>query len=387
MIINLANKKTEQDNVRFLYKNEADVTIKLDTTNTISSVINSQDILTKSYFLKQLRIEQRRSDRSKSPLSIAIIYIETGYEEFGSYFLNHVRQKVREIDFVGYLDWNTIGIIFPHTNENGLRQCLNKINRIEQAAPFSIKSGTYPDNLFEKLLSKNQDQLPDLLPLSYDDSLGFFTYKKILKRGIDIVGSLIGILVFSPIILLTAIAIKMTSKGPVIFKQVRLGKKGVPFLFYKFRSMYLNMDDKIHREYVNQLIQGKHDQINQGNSKNPLYKIKYDPRITRVGKLIRKTSIDEIPQFINVLKGDMSLVGPRPPLPYEAEKYEAWHLRRILEVKPGITGLWQVEGRSMTSFNDMVRLDLCYIRDWSLMLDLKILIQTIKVFFGSSGAH
>lgn len=151
--------------------------------------------------------------------------------------------------------------------------------------------------------------------------------------------------------------------------------------------MYYNNDDQIHREYVTNLIQGNHDKINNGNKDNPLYKIKSDPRITPVGKFIRRTSIDELPQFFDVLKGEMSLVGPRPPLPYEAEKYESWHLRRILEVKPGITGLWQVEGRSKTSFDDMVRLDLRYVQNWSLMFDLKILLKTIKEVVRSSGAQ
>ncbi len=186
--------------------------------------------------------------------------------------------------------------------------------------------------------------------------------------------------------LLTALAIKFTSPGPIIFKQIRLGQRGVPFVFYKFRSMLTNTDDRIHREYVTHLIKGNLKEINQGDQETPLYKIKEDPRVTRVGRIIRKTSIDELPQLFNVLKGDMSLVGPRPPLPYEVEKYQSWHLRRILDAKPGITGLWQVEGRSQTSFDDMVRLDLQYIRNWSPWLDFKILLKTVKVVLKSAGA-
>jgi lipopolysaccharide/colanic/teichoic acid biosynthesis glycosyltransferase len=186
--------------------------------------------------------------------------------------------------------------------------------------------------------------------------------------------------------LITALAIKATSPGPVIFSQTRLGKQGTPFTFYKFRSMHVNMDNQIHREYVQDFIKGNHAKINQGDAEKPLYKIKSDPRITRIGKFIRKTSIDELPQFFNVLKGDMSLVGPRPPLPYEAEKYQAWHLRRILEMKPGITGLWQVEGRSKTEWNDSVRLDIRYIQNWSLLYDLKILLRTVKEVLRCRGA-
>jgi lipopolysaccharide/colanic/teichoic acid biosynthesis glycosyltransferase len=146
------------------------------------------------------------------------------------------------------------------------------------------------------------------------------------------------------------------------------------------------MDDQIHREYIQNFINGDHEKVNQGDAEKPLYKIKSDPRTTRVGRFIRKTSIDELPQFFNVLKGDMSLVGPRPPLPYEAEKYQSWHLRRILEMKPGITGLWQVEGRSKTGWDDTVRLDIRYIRHWSLMLDFKILFKTVKVVLRDRGA-
>ena len=183
-----------------------------------------------------------------------------------------------------------------------------------------------------------------------------------------------------------ALLIKATSPGPVIFRQLRLGQKGVRIQFYKFRSMRTGTDDQIHRKYVEKLIKGNVDEINQGERDRPLYKIKEDPRVTGVGKIIRKLSIDELPQLYNVLKGEMSLVGPRPPLPYEVEKYEPWHLRRILEVKPGITGLWQVEGRSKTSFNDMVRLDLRYVQNWSLLLDLKILVRTVKAVLKPTGA-
>jgi exopolysaccharide biosynthesis polyprenyl glycosylphosphotransferase len=202
----------------------------------------------------------------------------------------------------------------------------------------------------------------------------------------DIIGSIVGLLLFSPIMLIAALAIKVTSRGPVFFTQNRFGQKGVRFPFYKFRSMLQNTDDQIHREYVTNLIKGDLERINQGGEEGPLYKMKSDPRITKVGKIIRKTSIDELPQFFNVLKGEMSLVGPRPPIPYEVEKYEPWHLRRILEVKPGITGLWQVDGRSKTSFDDMVRLDLRYVQSWSLWLDIKILLKTIRAVIRPDGA-
>jgi lipopolysaccharide/colanic/teichoic acid biosynthesis glycosyltransferase len=183
-----------------------------------------------------------------------------------------------------------------------------------------------------------------------------------------------------------ALAIKFSSKGPVLFKQERLGQHGKTFTVLKFRSMRTDCDAKIHQQYVEQFIAGQVD----GNSETaakPVFKIQKDPRVTPVGRLIRKTSLDELPQFWNVLCGEMSLVGPRPALAYEFQKYEVWHRRRVLETKPGITGLWQVEGRSRTRFDEMVRLDLKYARAWSVWLDLKILAQTPGAVIQGEGAH
>jgi lipopolysaccharide/colanic/teichoic acid biosynthesis glycosyltransferase len=180
--------------------------------------------------------------------------------------------------------------------------------------------------------------------------------------------------------------IKLTSKGPVIFEQERLGQRGVRFKCLKFRTMYTNNDPKIHQDYVRQYIAGK-DGLNkcEGSGK-PVYKLVKDPRVTFIGSFLRKTSLDELPQFWNVLRGDMSLVGPRPPVPYEFEVYDIWHRRRVLEVKPGVTGLWQVSGRNRTRFDEMVRLDLRYCQTWSLWLDLKILLATPRAVFNGGGA-
>jgi lipopolysaccharide/colanic/teichoic acid biosynthesis glycosyltransferase len=146
-------------------------------------------------------------------------------------------------------------------------------------------------------------------------------------------------------------------------------------------------DPGIHQKYVKRFIAGEVDLAQSGHGQNVVYKIQQDPRVTRVGKFLRKTSLDELPQLINVLKGEMSLVGPRPPIPYESEVYEVWHRRRVLEAKPGITGLWQVNGRSRLKFNDMVRLDLQYAKTWSLWLDIKILLQTPRAVLFGEGAY
>jgi lipopolysaccharide/colanic/teichoic acid biosynthesis glycosyltransferase len=202
----------------------------------------------------------------------------------------------------------------------------------------------------------------------------------------DIVGALALAIVLAPLMALIAVAVKLTSEGPAVFRQNRVGRNGVPFVFYKFRSMRVSGDDRVHREYVSKLIEGRHGEINQGDAQKPVYKLKSDARVTPIGRVLRKTSLDELPQLFNVLKGEMSLVGPRPPIPYEVEKYQSWHLRRLQEVRPGITGLWQVEGRSRTSFDEMVRLDLRYVRSWSLWLDIRLLIKTLAVVIRRDGA-
>ena len=189
----------------------------------------------------------------------------------------------------------------------------------------------------------------------------------------------------SPLMLVVAAVIVRTSPGPAIFKQARLGKGGRPFVFYKFRSMLENTDDRVHRDYVIGLIRASEERATDESTPRTWSKLKSDSRVTPVGRFIRKTSIDELPQLWNVLKGDLSLIGPRPALPYEAEKYQSWHLRRILEVKPGISGLWQVAAGYDATFEDMVRLDLRYMRDWSLMLDLEILVKTVKVVLRRRG--
>ncbi|NIA22816.1 MAG: exopolysaccharide biosynthesis polyprenyl glycosylphosphotransferase [Proteobacteria bacterium] len=199
-----------------------------------------------------------------------------------------------------------------------------------------------------------------------------------IKRFFDILISILAITILSPLMLLITYLIKLESKGPAIFRQERIGEDGKPFIMYKFRSMYYNSGNNIHKQYVEKFI------LEQNN--NSVYKLKGDNRITRVGKFLRETSLDELPQFFNVLKGDMSMVGPRPAIDYEVDIYKDWHKKRF-RVKPGITGLWQVNGRSKVKFNEMVILDIYYIENWSLFLDLKISLKTIPVVIKKEGAY
>ena len=206
---------------------------------------------------------------------------------------------------------------------------------------------------------------------------------RILKRTSDLIMSALAIALLFPLWLLIALLIKLDSRGPVFYTQERVGMDGRLFLLYKFRTMIAGADSELHREYQRAFIAGRAE-ANLGNEKKPTYKLLADPRITRVGKFLRKSSLDEVPQLLNVLLGDMSLVGPRPPIPYEVEAYELWHRKR-LDMKPGLTGLWQVSGRNRLPFEEMVRLDLFYIENWSLLLDLQIILRTVFVMLGREG--
>jgi exopolysaccharide biosynthesis polyprenyl glycosylphosphotransferase len=208
-----------------------------------------------------------------------------------------------------------------------------------------------------------------------------------VKRAMDVAGSLLALIVLSPLFLAIALAVKLSSDGPIFFRQKRIGRHGLPFVFLKFRSMYINNDTAKHKEFVRRMIANGSDPGLKDENGEVVYKMTSDPRITKIGAFLRRTSLDELPQFINVLKGEMSLVGPRPPIPYEVEAYDFWHRRRVLEARPGITGLWQVTGRSRVKFDDMVRLDLQYARTWSPWMDLKILLRTPGAVVLGEGAH
>jgi undecaprenyl-phosphate galactose phosphotransferase len=203
-----------------------------------------------------------------------------------------------------------------------------------------------------------------------------------LKYALDAVAALAGIILVSPVLLAFALAIKLTSAGPVFYRAQAVGKGGRFFRMYKFRSMITGASKDIHKDYVTRMIRGEITQDGTGKT----LKLTHDPRITRIGRLLRKTSMDELPQLINVLKGDMSLVGPRPCLPYEYEIYKEWHKKRTA-VRPGITGLWQVVGRSEVGFEDMILLDLYYIYNRSMELDISILFETTFVVLRKKGAH
>lgn len=201
-----------------------------------------------------------------------------------------------------------------------------------------------------------------------------FSFYEVIKRLIDVVCSFLGVLVLSPLFIIIAIIIKTTSKGPAFFSQKRVGKNGKEFDMYKFRSMVVNAEEL------------KEKLAAQNEMSGPMFKMKDDPRVTKVGKFIRKTSIDELPQLWNVIKGDMSLVGPRPSLPKEVAQFEDWMHKR-LEVKPGLTCYWQVSGRNNIDFEDWMKLDIKYVEEKSTWVDIKLIFKTVGVLLGDKNAH
>ncbi len=350
------------------------------------------------YFHELLVFERKRSERSGRPFLVMTLdftrirNLQRRHESVKG-AMEALSTLTRETDIKGwYQSGAALGVIFTEMN--------------------SLETETLQEKIHQNLLASLSEEQVGVIRISFhrfpDDGRpsgpgnpANFTFfpdfpqkernkKKVLriKRIIDIIGSIAGILLFSPFFILIPIGIKLTSRGPVLFRQERIGQYEKKFMFLKFRSMHANANDDVHREYVHNLISKKITGESGGNGDGKkVYKLTQDNRVTTIGHILRKTSMDELPQFFNVLKGEMSLVGPRPPIPYELEKYDSWHRRRLLEVKPGITGLWQVTGRSSTTFDEMVRLDLQYATSMSLWQDFKILFKTPWAVVAGKGAY
>jgi lipopolysaccharide/colanic/teichoic acid biosynthesis glycosyltransferase/GGDEF domain-containing protein len=371
-------------------------------------------LYSRNFFLLRLKEERERTKRTGSPFSLLVVDINGIFTALNgkSRGSNQTQQKnlvktivkrSRKIDTKGWFDVKHLGILMPDTRNSGALECKQKIIRqIRQKWPSSerldleefVRASTFSDDSSDGngRVSNGDKGGGNTLEENalYADILTgslFSSIKKGVKRIFDIVGSFLAIIITSPLMLIIAVLVKVTSPGPVFFRQERIGFLGRRFIFLKFRSMLVNSDHTIHQNYVTDLINGQRSKINRGTEANPLYKMNDDPRVTSIGRFLRKTSLDELPQLFNILKGEMSLVGPRPPIPYEVEKYSLWHCGRVFEVKPGLTGLWQVSGRSKTSFDDMVRLDLQYADNWSLWLDIKIILKTFRAVLSAEGAY
>jgi lipopolysaccharide/colanic/teichoic acid biosynthesis glycosyltransferase len=346
-------------------------------------------------FHEKLIQERRRAERSRKPLLVVVVDAENLKEvditgKLTESVSEGLHTCIRGTDICGILKPDgVIGVILtevePDKVDIAQKIVANKINKAlaallseEVVRQITISFRTFPDSRVD---ADTFDLIfyPELTKLSVREKGG-----EMLKRCIDIIGSIIGLVIFFPFFATLPVIIKATSRGPILFRQQRIGENGRKFNLLKFRSMYLDNNDVIHREYVKHLIRGE---VAAANLANGIYKIEGDPRVTKIGKYIRMYSLDELPQFINVLKGDMSLVGPRPPIHYEVENYSVWQRNRLMGKKPGITGLWQVTGRSSTTFDDMVRLDLRYIKRWTIALDLKILFRTPAAVLKCKGAY
>jgi len=359
-------------------------------------------VLDAEAFQRMISLERKRTERSRKPFVLMLLDMGSCLpsDKNGKILgkvLSALSLATRETDVTGWYENNSIvGVMFTEINidDRGsilstmmarVSETLRSNLSLEQFGQISISFHLFPEDWDHEVPKgpSSTTLYPDLT--RRDESRKVF---RVVKRVMDIVGSLIMIIGLSPLFLVIAVAIKMTSEGPVLFRQRRVGQHGSTFVFLKFRSMYVGNDSKVHREYVTKLIAGQAERkpSNGNGNGNGVYKLTDDPRITKVGAFLRRTSLDELPQFFNVLNGEMSLVGPRPPIAYEVEAYDIWHRRRVLEAKPGITGLWQVYGRSRVNFDDMVRLDLKYARTWSPWMDVKILLRTPGAMFGE-GAY
>jgi lipopolysaccharide/colanic/teichoic acid biosynthesis glycosyltransferase len=359
----------------------------------------AESAIPEDVFHSLLTLERKRAERSRKQFVLMLMdaHLENGSAAgILKEAVEIVIASKRETDLIGwYRQGAILGVIFTEVNA-GTDRPITEILRNKFETTLAERMGKNRSakiavsfHVFPEIWDKNQSGwqadsklYPELSPTASRQQVPL-----LIKRMMDVAGAAALLLVLSPLLAAIAAMIKLTSKGPVIFEQERLGRFGARFKCLKFRTMYTDNDPKIHQEYIQQFISGKEESGNSYGSQQPVYKIVNDPRVTTVGRFLRKTSLDELPQFWNVLRGEMSLVGPRPPVQYEFEIYDIWHRRRILDVKPGVTGLWQVSGRSRTRFDDMVRLDLRYCRTWSLWLDLKILISTPRAVLGGDGAY
>jgi lipopolysaccharide/colanic/teichoic acid biosynthesis glycosyltransferase len=349
-------------------------------------------------FTEILRYERRRADRSQRGFLLLRLefspQLRDGQRQRQTLVENVIQSLklgTRQTDIMGwYKDNAVIGVIFTELRlENpAVGKILERVNAAlrtrltsEQIAALTVSICVYPHrDLGAASFSANDTLYPDLKRQRSP---------RLLKRVIDILGSVGLLVLLAPVLVMVSVAIKLTSKGPILYQQTRIGRLGSPFTLLKFRSMYVDADSKAHEQYVKDLIlRGRNsDGEPEALKHDGLFKLSRDPRVTPLGHFIRRTSLDELPQVLNVLAGSMSLVGPRPHPPYEVECYDTWHRRRVLEARPGLTGLWQVKGRSRTTFDDMVRLDLKYIDKWSIWNDLKILLQTPWAVLTGEGAR
>ena len=354
--------------------------------------------LDEAVFRERIVTERKYSERSGRALLLLLVKRQSGSPLDSSIEVSAVADMLWTIKeqtrILGWLEGGRmIGVVMSEINPQDVAgTCTSLKIQFDEAvarhaghdlwSDLSLTIRTYPESY------SSIETLPELAdPLLYPDLFIAWRMKRgfwFLKRSIDVMISGLLLILLLPVLSLIATLVKMTSPGPALFRQVRVGHLMKPFTMYKFRTMHESADHQVHHNYVSWFIT-QSDRL-QAEEKSSVFKMTSDSRITPIGGLLRRTSLDELPQLWNVLVGDMSLVGPRPPLPYEVRQYKPWHRGRVLYAKPGITGLWQVVGRSRTTFDEMVRLDLRYARTMSLWNDIKILIATPAAIIAGKGA-
>jgi lipopolysaccharide/colanic/teichoic acid biosynthesis glycosyltransferase len=341
------------------------------TKSTGLKKVNSsfKNIFSEDEFKALITYERSRSDRNGSLFSIIIIDASQKQEKSLKKMINKVAQVTRTIDCIGWYERDNIAVLLPDTAEAGAvtlgNKLISELNLIKENVHLEIYS--YPSHWLSNIDEKNNAH--DITKKTNKSIIEHFFAANlpVWKRVLDITVASLMILAASPILIFTIIYIKIVSPGPVFFTQNRIGFKGMPFKFFKFRSMHHDNNQGFH---------GKHSQSFIKNGDIPMEKLdNHDPRIIPGGKILRKSCIDELPQLWNIIKGDMSLVGPRPCIPYEAEEYLRWHTHRF-DTVPGLTGLWQVSGKNKLTFKQMIRLDIQYCRNMSFWGDIKIILKT-----------
>lgn len=355
-------------------------------------------ILDETRFKQMITKERKRTERSGMAMALLLIGLPNRSGEQmtadGTVVANALSTVTSDHDIPGWFEpARVIGLIVTEIDPADLTSRCNRLeSEVRNAVAFhgdeeiaqqvSIRVLKYPETT-----TSNEEQLAPMDPLFYpelSENQPAISNIRGLKRGMDVVLSALLLILLLPLFALIAVLVKLSSPGPVFFTQTRVGHLMKPFTMYKFRTMYADADPGVHYHYVSWFITSSDNA--EANDKASFYKLTDDNRITPIGRLLRRTSLDELPQFWNVLIGDMSLVGPRPPLPYELQQYKPWHCGRLNEAIPGITGLWQVVGRSRTTFDEMVRLDLQYARTISLWSDIKILLATPAAVVTGKGA-
>jgi lipopolysaccharide/colanic/teichoic acid biosynthesis glycosyltransferase len=346
-------------------------------------------VLSQKLFTQTLVRERKRTDRFEDSFILVLISLDrrTAQPPRWEQLVQALSQATLDADLIGWFEHAAVLGLIRSLDDRGPAETRVAVAAAMQQELMRCLSPASVDSCSIRLeiYSPHSDSIPPVLFDAGDRRRKpRDTPRNTVKRVLDIAGSTAFLIAFSPVFLLVSALVKLTSAGPIFYRQQRVGEAGRPFQMLKFRTMHVNADPKIHQQYVENYIQSS------GSSdarKNVVFKIVDDPRITSVGHFLRRSSVDEFPQFWNVLTGDMSLVGPRPPLPYEVARYKGWHRRRVLEAKPGITGIWQVTGRSRTTFDEMVRMDLRYARNPSVLTDLKILLATPRAVISGKGAH